>query len=354
MRFGYSSFSADLSSPPDRFRFGGFLRARGLEWHAAKQRVDVDAIVLSIAADLSAWSRLPKGGPPIVFDIVDPYVFTPRGGLGDRLRGLGKRLTGDFAHLEPSYRDVLDRMLARADAVVVGSEAIKAYAERFCPNVRVILDDHTGTVRDVKGDFRRGDGLELVWEGMLGNVEAFGDILPAVGRADARFHIVTLLDSPRFLRRYGHVRATEVVGRVFASDRGERFSFKGRRAELYAWSLPTFSRIFTAADVALIPMRADAYTLAKSASKLLLAARHGMPILCAATPAYEAFAEGAGVPMVCRTLDEWRVKLAALADDEAMRRDWGTKVRAYAESAYSSAALQAQWAATLASVGVVA
>ena len=343
MRLGYAPFSADLSSPTDRFRFGGFLRARGLDWQVARPADPVDANVLSLAADLSVWSRLPKGGPPIVFDIVDPYMFTRRGGPGDRLRGVGKRLTGDFARLETSFRDALDRMLARADAVVAGSEAMKAHAERFCGDVRIILDDHADTVREIKADYRRGDGLELVWEGMLGNVAAFGEVLPALDREDARFHVVTRLDSPRFLGRYGRVRATDVVGRVFP----------GRRVELHAWSLPTFSATLVAADVALIPMPSGSgFFRAKSASKLLLAARHGLPILCASTPAYEAFAGAAGVPMTCRTLDEWRDKLAALADDEAMRRDWGTRVRAYAESVYSTEAIGAQWAATLAAVGV--
>ncbi len=345
MKLAYAPFSADLTSPTDRFRFGGFLQRRRLDWAIAEPNAAADAVVLSLAADLSVWSRLPKGGPPIVFDIVDPYMFTARGGLGDRLRAVGKRFTGDFAHLETSFRDALDRTLARADAVVAGSEAMKAYAERFCGNVRIILDDHTDTVREVKMDYRRREGLEFVWEGMLGNVEAFGEILPAVGRDDARFHILTRLESPRYLRRYGRVRATDVVRHVFP----------GRRIELYAWSLPTFSRIFTAADVAPIPMPSgNEFYRAKSASKLLLAARHGLPILCAATPAYETFADGAGVPMVCRTLDEWRTKLAALAEDEAMRRHWGTRVREYAEATYSSEAIGAQWAATLASVGVSA
>jgi glycosyltransferase involved in cell wall biosynthesis len=272
-------------------------------------------------------------------------MFTTKGSMSDRLRAAGKFLARDLSGFHSSFRDVLDAMFRRSDAVVCGSETQRDYIKTLCPNCFVILDDHEDSVHRVKTDYRRGEKLNLGWEGMLGNIQPFQSLIPDLKEVlqtqRAQFHVITQLESPRYLRRYGRVQATSVV----------RQSVPDFPASVYSWSPDTFSSIYTCSDIVLVPLpQGSSFHQAKSASKVLLAARMGLPILCSWSPAYQEFSELAGIPMVCKSASDWADKLQTLSESESMRQAWGEAARKAAESHYSSSLLRGQWKQVLESV----
>jgi hypothetical protein len=120
---------------------------------------------------------------------------------------------------------------------------------------------------------------------------------------------------------------------------------------LYAWNEDLLSRIITACDMALIPLALDNPLVAgKPENKLIGFWRMGMPTVVSATPAYSRAMSESGLPMACRTPEEWEFTLEYYMTHELARRDAGQRGRAFAEANFSEKCLLYEWDDVVASV----
>lgn len=344
LRIGYVPYSQDFSAPGDRRRFCFYARERGLSFEIPKAGKEYDLIILSSLADLTKWSRLPQAAHTrLVFDLVDSYLDIDRREWRARLRGPGKYLLGQHAHLEWSYHESIIRMSRRADVVVCSTPEQKQKLECYSNNVHDVLDFHTGETKSVKQDYDAGSPFNLVWEGVPGNVDAFSTVATALERVNQRhpiaLHVLTdleykVVNGPIPKRSTAHLL---------------RRRLPSTRAYLYEWNDLMFSQICTSCDLAIIPLLWDSpISKAKPENKLLLFWRMGLPTLTAHTAAYARTMESVGLDMTCNSEIEWERKLLKCIEDRDLRREAGEKGLRYANTAHGVEPLMKKWDAILA------
>ncbi len=341
LRIGYAPISGKLDAPGDRRRFVHYARMRGVQFEMADPRRDYDLVILSQAADITAWSRYRKG--KIVYDLVDAYLAVPRTDPRALLRGLGKYLSRQSRFLEFDFRKSIEAMCRRADAVLCSTVEQQGDIANYCENVRVILDMQSATTTKVKREYKAASPPRLVWEGLPFTLAAFEQIAGALRRVQRKtqfeMHIVTDLHYYRYLNRYAKTSTARLANRLFDS------------AHLHAWNESSCAEIICASDLALIPLNLnDPFARRKPENKLLLFWRLGMPTLTSATPAYRRAMQGAQLSMDCATEGEWEVALEKYLTDESARREAGQRGRAYAEQKYPEDKLLAAWDDVLESV----
>ncbi len=345
MRVGYVPLSDDLRQPSDRRRFCYYAERRGLKFEVARPTGSYDIVVLTQAADLSEWSRFPTGRGKLVYDLIDSYLMIPRFDVKAMLRGTAKFVARQSRYWQLSFTRSIQRMCRRADAVICSTEEQRQAILPYCRNVHPILDFHRSVVRTVKTDYRTDEVFNFVWEGQGRNVRTFRilrDVLPEVAR-QRRFalHLVTDLECPLGLRSIGRVQTKRLIRRAVGFE----------EVYLYEWNETTASLICTACDLAVIPVPLDVPLYAsKPENKLLLFWRMGVPVVASASPAYARVMDQCGLPMVCRTADDWVRTLTSYMDDEKARREAAQRGRHYVETHCSEEALVRRWDDVFASI----
>lgn len=335
MKIGYAPYSENLDAPGDVRRFCYFARDRQLDFEIADPDQGYDIVVLSAWADITAWSRYPRP-TKLVYDIVDPYLSVPRLGLKQIGRGLVKRLAGQTRHLAVDYRTAIERMCRRADAIICASQEQRSDLIGLCPNVHVILDYPAELSLSPKSDYRAGEPLRLVWEGLPYNLVGLQEIAGVMRDLSARYNlklrIITNREFYAYARRFGKRRSEVILDRLVDDY------------ELYEWDAGLMPKLVRECDVAVIPIPMNKpIAVGKSENKLILLWRLGMPTVTSATPAYVRTMRTAGIDLTCDTPEDWRRKLTGLITDQEARRQVGEAGLTFAAATQSPDRVLARW-----------
>lgn len=346
MKFGYLPLSSDLSAPGDRRRFCYYARARNLDWEVYQEDRHYDIVVLGPLADLTYWSRTARGRPKLVYDMPDSYLEIDQKVWKSRLRGAAKFAFRHHRHLELDYHASLERMFARADAVVCSTDEQKHRISALNSNVHPILDFHAEEIRHIKEDFRTNDAtLNLFWEGVGGNLVVFDEIRDALQRVSLRRRVALHLLTDTWQKPFNAPVPRLPTSRLLPRFQGDITTF------MYDWNAFMLSHVATACDLALIPIvMSDPLFRAKPENKLLLLWRMRVPTITSATPAYIRTMEAAGLRMYARNSDEWAELIERFASDERSRRSAGEAGHRFVTEQHSEERGMLKWDAVFESL----
>ena len=344
LKIGFVPYG-DLEHPWNLRNFVFYARKRKLQFEIEQADKDYDIIVLSPLADISVWSKYPRGKAKVIFFLVDSYLSIPQRNFKGIFRGLAKFIVREQKHLRLNYLKSLQAMCARADAVVCTTLEQKSEISKYCDNTHVILECHFKAVRHSKSDYNIGSRINLVWEGLPANVEGFSQIKDVLIDLRKKYpislHIITDLVHKKYLNRIGRTHMIDEVEKIFgdASHLNNESMFY-----MYQWNLDTFSHIVTACDIAIIPINTNKpLARGKPENKLLLFWRMGMPTLVSSTPAYTRAIDACGLDSYCKNNGEWAAKLENLMVDVEARKKVGLTGKQHADSCYSEKIYMEKW-----------
>lgn len=345
MTVGVLPASPDFSHPADRRRPVYYLAKSGLDYEIAQFDKRYRHVYVTIAADVSLWSRYkaqwddsaPK--PRVIFDFCDDLLAAPF--LKDRMRAAYYYLTGRSKRFNSSYKRLILDMISSADVVVCGSAEQKSKLDRVHPNVVVVRDYFGADIRARKMDhqLRRPNELNIFWEGLShGNVTIFRELRQILEEIDGyRVHLHLATD-PVYCK---------IGGRALCRPTFEvlRDVFKGSavRFHLYDWCGATFSAIAASCDLAAIPIPHDSTMRMKPENKMLLLWELGLPVIASDTESYSRVMANAGLDFIAATKPRWKELILSLAASEERRRDYMQKARDYLERFCSEEVILSSW-----------
>lgn len=344
LRVGYVPCNPSLSAPGDRRRFCYYAAKRKLNFEIAHLSGSYDVVILTQSADISLWTRHPEGRTRIIFDFIDSYLSIPRSDLKSLFRGAAKFALGQNRRLLLSYRDGLERMCQRADAVICSTRDQMQKILPFCSKVYPILDFHGSVVGAPKREYKADDTFHFVWEGLPWNLCHLLEIKGALEELQQtqRFAIHAITDL-----EYGRYLNSRVIKRATLRDASKIWP----GMYLYAWNERTFPVIARRCDLALIPIPLDDPLCAgKPENRLLLFWRMGIPALASSTVAHRDAMRESGINMACSDRQDWVRALQYFVSDQRAREEAGRRGRAFAEDRHSEEQCLTQWDRVLQSV----
>jgi hypothetical protein len=278
-----------------------------------EERVDdYSLVVFQKAYDTAALGlaeRLADRGARLALDVCDNHFYNPLG-----LPEIDARA------------ERLKRMLGLVDSVSVSAEPLRDLLPQLDAPV---IDDALDEVEPPRRLWpRRGGCLRLVWYGNAGSES------PPFGLV----HVPPLVDLLNELR---HALPLELT--VISNSR-ERYAaavadalFPTRYLE---WTRDSFVRQFVAHDVCVIPIERNPFTICKTANRVALSLRLGVPVVADRIPSFEPFE-----PFI--RLDDWAEGLIAYGRDAELRCSDAARGRAYVLETYTRDRVVAQWGAFL-------
>src|SRR4051794_16922925 len=182
LRIGYAPLSPTLEQPGDRRRFPYYAERRGFHFEIADPARDYGVVVVSQRADVVRWARH-SGRALLVYDLIDAYLAGSANDWKSRGRGVAKYAIGEIVRPVVDYRQAIEAMCFRADAVVCSTPQQKRDIGQLSDNVHVVLDAHFELGDTVKTSYEAGPVLNLLWEGQAENIPASRSSPTRCGRA---------------------------------------------------------------------------------------------------------------------------------------------------------------------------
>jgi glycosyltransferase involved in cell wall biosynthesis len=180
-----------------------------------------------------------------------------------------------------------------------------------------------------------GNGIEpgrrLVWFGVAGRPEAKN------GMYDLQAHLAS----------FQKHNADKPLSLSIISDDRQRyealFAEAGFQTHYLDWHFFTINPALRRHDIAVLPIRANPYTLSKSANRITTAFANGLAVCGSVIPSYEPF-RGVAV------FDDWEDGLARLMADNAERRQRVEQARTIISKTYSLPVIAGEWQKVFASL----
>ena len=349
LRIGYVPMKNSFDHPGDRRRFCYYADKRKIKFEIADPSEVYDLVFLTQSADLSIWSKYQRGNCKIIYDFIDSYLRVPKWNLKGLFRGSAKYIVGQSRYLRLNHWKVLEAMCQRVDAVVCSTNEQKTDIQSYCQNVHIILDCHFKLIRAAKTDYSVGDTFNFIWEGLPGNLKLTFGIREVLQSLSANYnialHVVTDLQYGKYMGKFCVKNTLPFVKKLFDNS------------YLHEWKEETFADTVCQFDMAIIPIPLNkslwfdsSLAIGKPENKLLLLWRMGMPTVVSTTAAHKRAMDDCGLPMTCRTSNEWFDTLEKYMNDESARREAGQKGKAFADKNYSEEIMLSQWDKLFASV----
>lgn len=335
-RIGYVPIDDTFNSPGDKRRFAYYAHKRNLDFEIADPTKSYDLVVLTQNADLSVWSKYHCHDAVIVYDLIDSYLAIPGYNFKALSRGFAKFISGQSKYLKLNHWNAIVDMCTRADAVVCSTDEQRSDISKYCSNVHIILDVHSGVVRTIKSDYSSNPPFRLVWEGLPQNIvslKLLANVLYQLRKLyPIEVHIVTDSFFYKYLGKFGKSNTLRVAKKIFPE------------VYFHEWKEASCAEIICACDLAVIPLNLnDPFAFGKPENKLLLLWRMGMPVITSASPAYLRAMSLAGMNYAAVDQRDWFHLLVKLIQDIVAREKAGQMGKSYVDTNFSESNLLSQW-----------
>lgn len=246
---------------------------------------------------LERW--LARKGMPIVYDFDDAIFLA---GVSDANRA--------FAWLKaPRKTGAICRLSAH---VTVGNEYLKAYAERFTPNVSVIPTT-IDTERYTPKAHVEISGVPVIgWSGSFSTAKHLQTVVPALRR----------------LRRSVAFRLSVIGSPGFRAD--------GLEVTSRPWSAATETEDLKTFDLGIMPLPDDPWARGKCGLKALQYMALGIPTVASPVGVNKTIIQDGRNGFLASTAAEWVATLSRLLVDPALRRRFAEEGRRTVEERYAA------------------
>lgn len=239
---------------------------------------------------------LARLNPRLVFDLDDAIYLGRRGGK-------------------------LRRILPHFGAVVAGNHELATHLRKHNANVRVIPTVADGErFRPVPR--RRSGPLRIGWSGSA---------------EPLRLHLPMVRGAMEDLARDYEFEF------VVISNEQPTFAWDGVRMRFIRWCAETEVEDLQQIDIGLMPLPNGPFERAKCAAKAVLYMAVGVPAVVSPVGANRDVVVDGVTGFHCSSRDEWRARLAELAEGATLRRRLGTAGRIRFEEAYSLQTVLPRW-----------
>jgi hypothetical protein len=336
LNIGYVPYTEDFSHPADRRRFAYYAKIRNIKFEIANPSKSYDFVVVTQGADLSIWLRYTKG--KIIFELIDSYLSIPKYEFRSLFRGLFKYLFGQNKYLSLSYNSLLKIMCKNSHVVICSTIEQKAIILPLCPNVHVILDFHGMLSGNVKNNYEIDDVINVIWEGQAQNISTIETIIPAIDFLSKKykfvFHLVTDLDYPIAMGKFGKRLTNELARKIFGKN----------RFYLYEWNEFALKHIALSCDIAIIPVPINIpIHFAKPENRLRIFWNFGLPTLVSSTPAHTLVMSKSGIFLDCHDNSDWILKFEQIISNIDLRKKVGILGSKYVQDNYNDKLLLEKW-----------
>lgn len=334
LKIGYVPISQNLQHPGDSRRFIFYASKKGLDYEIANFQKKYDIVILTQNSDISLWSKYEHG--KIIFDLIDSYLAIPKSNFKGLARGVAKYIAGQNKFLQLSYWGALRKMCTRADIVVCSTVEQKIAIEKYCPNVKLILDSQSAFSR-VKFNYELSNGkCKILWEGLphtLSNLRALMPTFKGISKHHPlEIHVVTDLKYKKYLNKYIEESSENLF---IGYENIVRF---------HKWTNKNLVNLAKECDFAIVPIDlTDPFMYGKPENKLLLLWKLGLPAIVSSTPSYVAVMNRANTPYYCKDVTEWEKAIQIFMTSKDVRENSAICGHLYTNKYNSDQAIINKW-----------
>lgn len=330
----YLGYSSDLSHPADRRRIVTLTKDKNYELvDSTASNYDVTILTLNAQLDKFFTQNEKK---PILIELVDGYLADK----GRLVKGIVRNMLHNsfsFSSLRDiTYTRYLQRILHKADGVIVSSEEIKSQVKRFNKNTFVILDNHS-ELKPIEYELK---STGILWEGFGSNLKHLLKISSELDEFlhcnEINLHLVTQKSFRKYANRFFKVNTFDLIEDCFPKS--------ANRVFIHEWTIENLRKAAEECRIAIIPIsQDDPFALSKCENKLLSMWTLGLPTITSFTPSYSRVMTLSGQPQSIVNEMDWGVRLRTLWENQELLVDMRNRGQRYVGQTHVEHILLDKW-----------
>lgn len=350
MKIAYCPISSNLESPGDYRRFVGYCLSSNIKFDVLNNKDlknlkdgQYNYIVVTVASDLTFWSKNVFLKTKIIFDCVDSYIFLNNYKIKNILRAPAKFFSGQHSSFYLNYLEIIRIVARKSYAIVCSTERQKKFFIEFCKNVFIILDYHASFISKIKNNFRlknKGE-FNLVWEGLPENI-CFNSFANKV---------------INFINSYNEKNEIKIKLNVFTDLYFKKFlnkfilqnsyyylKKKSKHINFQEWNRDNINQKIIENDLAIIPLsKNNPLEYGKPANKLFLFFKMGMPTITSNTYAYKEVENKFKTKFTFQDIDEFNILIQHYMINQKARSNFSKDAIKYINKELTENKLSILW-----------
>ena len=225
-----------------------------------------------------------------------------------------------------------------SDIVICASENQKNRILKFNKNVSVIYDFLDAEIYNYTSNHSsKKKTLNIFWEGQSNNIQEFNDVIKVFREFNKRKKI-----KMHFVTDETYVNNLKIKEKTITYI--ER-NFSGIEYEFFNWSIKNLNEVSQNCDLAVIPSSNKNREMFrdKSANKLHILWKLGLPTITSNNDAYKESMNAIGIDMICQTDQDWIDKLNFCYDNDKLIREDVIKAKEFLNNNFSDEKIMKRW-----------
>lgn len=336
----YSPYNKNFTHPGDRRRFYGYLNKLKIEKSLCSNYKNAKIIYLTNSknTDLSFFYRYLKTNNKLfAFDLADAYLLEDIS-LRKIFRSTYKFIKRENKYLHFSQTNLIKKMCKIANVIICSSENQKKEILKYNKNVFIINDFLDNEIYNYNSDLiLKNNILNIFWEGQSNNIQEFDDIANTIIKFNKMKKIKMHFVTDKTYVDYNKVKRKTIS---YLEKK-----FLDVEFTLHNWSIKSVNDVSQKCDIAIIPSanRNKNMFKNKSANKLHICWKLGLPTITSFNSAYKKSMNEIGVDMICYKNQDWLDKLSFCFNNFDTLNADRQKAYTYVNNNFSDKVILSSW-----------
>ena len=319
----YIPCAENCKAPGDRRRFIFFAKTLDIKYEIYNPKKIYNILVATESADPKIILDLPKE-TILIYDFIDAFLSENLFSLQAILRGSKKYFSGESKKFYLNYKNAYKDILRRSNYVICSTEEQVKFIKPFCKNVQVLIDAHFDDCYKIKKIFDpKSKKINIAWEGSNQTLKPFIKIAKEISKTEiaqrVHYHVVTDEKSSTFLNKLKYGKS---ISR-FLKKQNLPFSF-------YEWDVKAINNLTEICDIAIVPIDTKKkINFLKSAQRLLLFWRLGLPVIASNNPAHKEFMNKVQLNLCASSKKEWVKYIKEFIDNPKLVKNNSLVIQKY-------------------------
>ena len=297
-----------------------YAKLKKIKIHKFDSRKSYDFLVLPPSFDISQIDFLKNRKEIIIGQFVDNYL-DEKNFIKNYFRGILKFFLGQQKYITFRYKKNIIEYLKNLDVVLCASDIQKKNIKKYNKNVFEIFEGNFKDFKYIKKNFIKQNTSIISWEGRAENINGLANFYKIFNsvkkKLNIEFHIFSDFYYSSFNGKFIRFNSIKLIKKIFKDLFSSNTTFKRSTIYFNQFSKNLTSKAITESDLIIIPVRTDNdFYRGRSANKLMMSMRMGVPVLCSDLPSYRNISKKIGINFCCSTNKEWEKKIISILSDK--------------------------------------
>lgn len=300
-----------------------------------------DYLILPPSYDVTDLEIFKNRNEKIIGQLIDNYL-EEKNFVKNFFRGVIKYFLSQQKKISFNYKEDLRNFIKRLDIVLCSSNTQLEIIKKINNNAFIIFEGNMLFFKNKKKNYKKKLIFKIAWEGRAESIKVFKNFYNIFAkilkkRPNVELHLFSDYYYSSFNGKFFKFKTFNLIKKYFKDLFSENTVFKKTFVYFHQWHPFYTPNNICNADLAIIPEYVNnKFDYGKSANKIYLFGRMGIPLLIGKYKSYVDFCKNNKLNILCKSEKDWTNKILKYIDNQRLREKSAKRLRNICNKLYSN------------------